>query len=152
MNPHDMAKDAIGVATTAGLGKDVIALLKDKVELTEKIAALEQEKSVLHRENVSLKKQIETLQQQLAAAGTKQEEFDPEALKILKVLFYQGERSIEYMADLLDISRAMAEYQRDALVKAGMIRHTRSRSGDYDLTVKGREFFIALIKKTDQAN
>jgi hypothetical protein len=33
-----------------------------------------------------------------------------------------------------------------------MVRHTRSRSGEYDLTVKGREHFIELIKKTGQAN
>ena len=152
MNLHDFVRGALRVATTAGMGKDVVAFLKEKALLTDKITVLEQEKSLLARENATLKKQKEILQHQLGTVGPKQDEFDPDAIKMLKTLFYQGERPIHYLSDLLEIPREMGEYHRDVLVKADMIKHTRSASGDYDLTMKGREYFVDLIKRTDQAD
>ena len=107
MSPKAIAKDAIRIATTAGLSKDVIDLLKEKVALlTEKIGTLEQEKSVLRTENTNLKKQIENLQQQLASLSPEQQGLDETAIKFLKILFDRGgETGLEYIAGLLGISK-----------------------------------------------
>jgi len=67
MGATDIAKDAIRIATTAGLSKDVIDLLEKKVSLlTDEINNLESENkslqskvSTLEAENADLKKQIQ---------------------------------------------------------------------------------------------
>jgi Holliday junction resolvasome RuvABC ATP-dependent DNA helicase subunit len=77
-----------------------------KTLLSEKIATLEQEKSVLQTEITNLKKQIENLQQQLASLTPEQQGLDETAIKFLKILFDRGgETGLEYIAGLLGISK-----------------------------------------------
>src|SRR5437588_3250259 len=52
-----------------------------KTLLSEKIATLEHEKSVLQTENTNLKKQIENLKQQLASFSPEQQGLDETAIK-----------------------------------------------------------------------
>jgi Holliday junction resolvasome RuvABC ATP-dependent DNA helicase subunit len=75
-----------------------------KALLSEKIATLEQEKSVLQTENTNLKKQIKNLQ--LAGLSPEQQGLDETAIKFLKILFDRGgDTGLEYIAGLLGISK-----------------------------------------------
>jgi predicted nuclease with TOPRIM domain len=149
MNPADIAKDAIRIASTAGLSKDVIDLLKEKVALlTEKIAALEQEKTVLNGENSNLRQEIEKLKQELDRLRPKQGGLDDTAKKFVKILFEAGGYvDFEQAAAHIGVTKGKAAYYRDVLLKEGILSGAGIVIGDvigeYELSPKGREFAVS---------
>lgn len=65
MSALDTAKDIARIASTAGLGKDVIDLLEKKAALlTEEIASLRAKVSRLETENTDLRQQLQRAQPQ----------------------------------------------------------------------------------------
>jgi regulator of replication initiation timing len=148
MGGAEIAKDAIRIATTAGLSKDVIDLLKEKIALlTEQIATLEQEKSALQAENSHLKQKIENLEREIERTRPKQGDIDESAKKFIKVLFEcDSSMDFDYVAAMLGVSKGKATYYIDVLIKNGMITGTGmvldDALGAYGLTAKGREFAV----------
>jgi FtsZ-binding cell division protein ZapB len=122
VNPHEIAKDAIRIVTTAGLSKDVIDLLEKKVALlTDEISTLTRKLEVSESENVSLKRKAADLEQQLERVSPKANRLDEAQIKFLQLLFKQGDVSIAAIGRQLGISEGMADYHRGALMDLGMI-------------------------------
>jgi FtsZ-binding cell division protein ZapB len=142
MGGGEIAKDVIRIATTAGLGKDVIDLLEKKISLlTEQITTLE-------TENTNLKKKVENLEQELERVRPKQGGLDETAKKFIKVLFESGSSlDFENVAGMLGVTKGKAAYYRDVLIKNGMISGIGvvidDALGAYELTPEGREFAVA---------
>lgn len=146
MSPQDIAKDAIRIATTAGLSKDVIDLLKEKVALlTDKIATLQ-------AENANLEKKIGDLEQELDRLRPKQDGLEEGAVRFLKLLFEGAELSVQEMAPRIGMSRGMAEYHCGILNEKQMI-HPMSIGVVMDfgeeptpttwiITSKGRQYLV----------
>jgi Holliday junction resolvasome RuvABC ATP-dependent DNA helicase subunit len=157
VNPQDLAKDAIRIATIAGLRKDVIERLNKKVVLlTEKITALKSEKSILDTENAKLKKKLENFHRQLADLSQQTSGLDEISHKILASLFYNGEFSVESLAQTAGILEGLAKYYLDDLKKEGLIQRTLrggvsfeglSVATTYDLTPRGREYVVKDLRK-----
>src|SRR5262249_23302167 len=114
--PIDIGKEIISLASTAGIKKDIIDLLKEKVTLlTEKIAALEADNSELKQKVTDLEKDLEHLR-------PPQEGFEEGAIQILKAMFSAGGNAFfETLAPQLRMSKSMADYHADSLLKSGMI-------------------------------
>jgi FtsZ-binding cell division protein ZapB len=114
MSPQDIAKDAIRLVTTAGLGKDVIDLLEKKVALlTEKIATLE-------TENANLKQKVENSEKELERLQPKQDRFEEGPEKILRFLF-DNDDDDSIMAEALQMNKGKAHHYCDVLYDAGML-------------------------------
>jgi hypothetical protein len=141
MGAGEIAKDAIRIATTAGLSKDVIDLLEKKISLlTEQIATLE-------TENANLKQKVVNFEQEIERTHPKQGALDETAKKFIKVLFESGSSmDFEYAAAMLGVTKGKAAYYIDVLIKNGMISGTGmvldAALGAYELTPKGREFAV----------
>jgi hypothetical protein len=145
VSPQDIAKDAIRLVTTAGLGKDVIDLLETKVALlTEKITTLEQE-------NTNLTTKVRELEQELANAPPKQGALDETSVKFLQLLFTHEELTIRRIANTLGIAKGVAEYHKDLLWNAEMIHPFGNEIvGDFGdpgevewgLIAKGRAYLV----------
>jgi chromosome segregation ATPase len=139
MGAQDIAKDAIRIATTAGLSKDVIDLLEKKIALlTEQIATLETEKA-------NLKEKLADLEQQLDRLRSK-EELHQDAIRFLKALFQSGELPLSEIARIIGVNKGIAEYHRDQLLKAEMIGYpmmvTRGQEPSVMLESKGRAYLV----------
>lgn len=153
MNPADIAKDAIRIATTAGLSKDVIDLLEKKVSLLAgQITTLNDKLALSETENANLKKKVTDLEQETIRLRPK-DALPDDAIKILEVLFDRGSLAMEYVAETLGIQKGMAEHYKDTLVDAEMVVPTGigfsgfgasgdwvETSGSFGLTAKGRAF------------
>jgi len=137
----NIAKDAIRIATTAGLSKDVIDLLEKKIVLlTEQITTLETENANLKRKAAELEEEVERLRPQEYG-------LDETAKNFIKVLFEAGSYlDFEYVGQRLGVSKGKAAYYRDVLLKAGMITGAGVIVGDalgpYELTTIGRQFAV----------
>jgi DNA-binding MarR family transcriptional regulator len=146
MNPQDIARDAIRLVTTAGLGKDVIDLLEKKVALlTDQIAALEQKNFVLETDDAELKRKVISLQQELENLRPKQDELEEGAKKFLQLLFNAGDSlTLEQIAANLGLPKSMADYHADALVAIGMIEVSAITPAGamLMLTAKGRAYVV----------
>lgn len=147
MSPQEIAKEAIRLATTHGLSKDVIDLLKEKIALlTEKIAALEQEKSVLQGENANLAKKVVNLEKELDRLRPKQGRLKEGPKKLLQILSHPIGPSLEQAARELGMTKVVAEHHADALVFAEMIRLSNvlipGQGTMYALTPKGRAYVV----------
>ena len=139
MGGGEIAKDAIRIVTTAGLSKDVIDLLKEKIALlTKQITALE-------TENSNLKKRVADLEQELTGVRPKGD-LHPDAVRFLKVLFEQGAQPVSQIAALLGIQKGFGEYHRDELLKREMIGYpmvrTLGRESSLLLKPKGRAYLV----------
>jgi DNA-binding transcriptional ArsR family regulator len=147
MGPQDIAKEAIRIATTAGLSKDVIDLLKEKIGLlTEQVTTLE-------TENTNLKQKVANLEQEIEHIRPKQGGLGEDSERILKLLFDHGQSlSIEQIASAVGIHKGIAEYHRDVLRDARMIGPpggvVYAGHETYKLLTKGRAFVVKnLFKK-----
>jgi DNA-binding MarR family transcriptional regulator len=144
MSPQDIAKDAIRIVTTAGLSKD--DLLDKKVALlTNEIVTLAQNLAASEAENVDLKNKVTDLEQQLASLRPKGE-LHPDAIRFLKMLFEHGALPVTQIAAILRISKGMAEYHRDELLKAEMIVYPKvvrfGRIPELLIQAKGRAYLV----------
>ena len=122
-----------------------------------RITALESEKSIFDTENANLKKKIENLHRQAADLSPQTSGLDEIYHKILTALFYNGEFSVESLAQTAGIFEGLTKFHLDDPKKEGMIQRTLSggvsfdalsSSATYDLTPEGREYVIKnLLKK-----
>jgi FtsZ-binding cell division protein ZapB len=141
MGGAEIARDAIRIATTAGLSKDVIDLLEKKISLlTEQIATLE-------TENANLTKKVVNLEQEVDRTRPNQSGLDETARKFIKVLFERGSSmDFDHVAAILGVTKGKAAYYIDVLTKHGMIVGTGvvldDALGAYELTPQGREFAV----------
>ena len=146
--PTDIAKDAIRIATTAGLDKDVIDLLKDKVALlTEKIAALEQENALLKSENSNLGKKMTNLEQKPQGSKPQSEIFEKDTERIIDFLFdhaIPGGHDIRWVGQQLGLSTEMSDYHYNILESAGMLE---SEGYGVGLSSKGKAYAVEVLGK-----
>jgi hypothetical protein len=142
MGAQDIAKDAIRIATTAGLSKDVIDLLKEKVALlTEQIETLETEKA-------NLKQKVADLGQELERLRPKGGGLEEGAEKFLKLLFdHRQPLSLPQIASGIGALIGTAEYHRDKLWELDMITSAGIAEQDYELMPEGREYVVKYLLK-----
>ena len=141
MNAHDavgLAKDAIRLVSTAGLGKDVIDLLEKKLSLlTEELELAKSENTNLKAENSDLKKKLGALEPQ--------EGIPVEAVQILKIFF---DRARAFLATDIEamtgMKKSVVDYHFGILRKSGLLKVGMSLDGPqpYFITDKGREFIV----------
>ncbi|MBU1055771.1 MAG: hypothetical protein KKC46_18375 [Proteobacteria bacterium] len=129
MGAFDIAKDAVRIASTAGLSKDVIDLLEKKLSLlTEeidtlhlKISNFETKVSHLEAENTNLKKQLQHLQ---PASN-----FSKETSDILHIFFDFGkELSVDDIVSALSLGISVINFHFDILQENNMIIQTIAES------------------------
>ena len=142
MNPLEIAKEAISIASNAGLKRDVIDLLDKKVGLlAEENIALE----LSETEVASLKRKVADLEQQLDNLRPKGELAD-DMLKVLKLFFENDGVTVTQIADTLKMTYGMAEYHCGELEKRGMIAFpTFGMMGveaPYYIEHKGRQYAV----------
>jgi DNA-directed RNA polymerase specialized sigma subunit len=139
MNPLEIAKEAISIASNAGLKKDVIDLLDKKVSL------LAEENIALKSEVASLNRKVADLEQQLDRFRPKTSGLDETSERFLQLLFGKS-MTISEVAATLNISKGMAEYHRDVLKREKMIALpaivTMGRENPYHLLEKGRGYLV----------
>jgi predicted nuclease with TOPRIM domain len=146
MGALDTAKEIAKIAVTSGLSTEIIGLLEKKITLlTEQVTALEQEKSVFETENSNLKKKIENLEQQLERLRPK-DDLHPDAIGFLKLLFVHSNLGIPGIMASLGITKGMAEYHRDNLLKAKMIARPNfgvaGQQTKYHIRAEGRAYLV----------
>lgn len=115
MSALDTAKEIARITVTSGLSTEIITLLEKKIALlTEQITTLESE-------NANLKDKADHLERELEHLRPKTD-LDEQTVGFLKLMFDDDQITVSQIADMLKISKGMAEYHRDILVKAEMIR------------------------------
>ena len=144
MGTLDIAKDAVRIASTAGLGKDVIDLLEKKLSLlTEEIERLNSKISHLETENTHLKAQLQHLQ---PTSG-----FSKETSDILRFFFDTGqELSANDIDSTLSLGISVVNFHFDILQENNMVIQTIAESrmmgilnpACFSITPKGREYVI----------
>lgn len=144
MSVTDIAKDAIRIASTTGLSKDVIDLLKEKITLLdEKLQSLTQENNTLKAENHDLLKRLESVGHKVQKQGQRPEGFDDTTEKILDMLFKNPDGiSIKRIVSHLGIEEGIVQYHFDLLFREKFIRQLNigfgSTAGTFGLTSSGR--------------
>jgi hypothetical protein len=142
MNPLEIAKEAISIASNAGLKKDVIDLLDKKVGLlADENVALKSEVASLNRKVADLEQELERLRPGAERLLAVQEEF-------LKVLYQSGvPLALDSMSSILRLEYEIVEHHADVLKDVGMIRWTGRGAGDwgkglhtYELSEKGKAY------------
>jgi RIO-like serine/threonine protein kinase len=137
MGALETAKEIGRMTATATLGKDVIDLLKEKVLLlTEQVTTLD-------AENKNLKAKVYDLEQELAKARPKEDGLDEVEVRFLQALTQRNWTPVEAVAAALSISKVKAQYHRDVLNKAGLIKMPMvvyAGQETYGLTSAGREY------------
>jgi RIO-like serine/threonine protein kinase len=137
MSAIETAKEIVRITSTAGLSKDVIDLLEKKnALLAEQITSLE-------TENANLKEKITNLQQQLDRLCPKENGLDETEVRFLQLLTQRNWTPIESIAAALSIAKVKAEYHRDVLTKARLIRMPMVVQVGYEtygLTEAGRAY------------
>jgi response regulator of citrate/malate metabolism len=133
MNPADIAKDAIRLATTHGLSKDVIDLMEKKIGLlTEEIASLTKERDLLFAKNIvlnaeksDLSEEILKLKQKPKSATTLPEGADETTERIISAMFSSSqEETMERLSTKLGMALGMIQFQFDILLRHGFVRMT----------------------------
>jgi regulator of replication initiation timing len=151
MSATEIAKEAIRIASTAGLSKDVIDLLKEKITiLDEKGQVLTQENNTLKAENYDLRKRLEVLEQDTTHAQ-QPEDFDDITDNILKMLFDHPDGiSMEWLSSHLGVEEGVVHYQFDLLFREKFARQLTigesgpfgSNAASFGLTIDGRAYVI----------
>ena len=134
MGATDIAKDAIRIASTAGLSKDVIDLLEKKISLlTDEIIKLTSENRILlskvsnlETENTQLKKQIQ---------NSKQSDHDLSFHEVeQKIIFYlknNPKSSIQQISVATKVNiPKIREYLEQSRVFGGVLSELDSPDGD----------------------
>ncbi|SRR6266542_6109701 len=150
MSWQDIASDAIRLVTNAGLKKDVVDLLKEK--LTEKISVLENEKSVLQTENVNLKQKTKNFEQQLQGLKPTKIDLEEITVSLLRRLARSGgSTSLERMANELGIPKVVVQHHAHLLESEGMLKMESQNGGqgrysfsrtECTLTQKGTAYVV----------
>jgi len=150
-------------------GADIAKIRAQLVPLREQTEAVEARVKELESQTqgTNFKEKCEDLQAELDEAKRKiaklqsqTEDLEEDAIRILDTLFTRGDSTIEYIAELIGIQRAMAEFHRDILFKKGFIQHTGigfkgfgamgnwvDTEGTIGLTESGRRFVVKLREK-----
>ena len=148
MTPSDassLAKEAIRLVSTAGLGKDVIDLLEKKLSLLgDELAQVTMRAQKAERENAELKEHLQALL-------SRHDSLDEVTEKVLR-LFFESPRDLSAAAIARTIGQkeGVAQYHVDVLCGRGFVRRTRpemiGRDGVspvlFGLTKEGRAFIV----------
>lgn len=155
MSASELAKDAIRIVSTAGLNKDVIDLLTQKVTLLDdKISTLTQEILMLKGKNFDLLRELEELKKQQGDLSPFPDGFDDTTNKIAESLFGNTDVTKESVAGRFGLELGIAEYHFDLLDKEKFIQQTRIGTNfngyrnppGYGLTSAGRAYIVRIKK------
>jgi hypothetical protein len=155
MSASDLAKDAIRIVSTAGLNKDVIDLLNQKITLLDdKISTLTQEILTLKSQNFDLIRELEELKKQQGDLSPFPDGFDDTTNRIVAAMFGASDVTKEAISRKIGIEFGIAEYHFDLLFREKFINQTRigikSYNGHspagYSLTPEGRAYAVKLKK------
>ncbi len=149
MNAADAFKEAVRVASTAGLSKDVIDLLDKKAALlAEQVTALEQENTALLRENRNLKLENENLKAQLQNARPKGDELEEGCVQMLiAIANFSGLITTDEIFRQLGVPKVQGDHWFDQLTKRKFIDFgcfATDAGSPISATALGREY---LAKK-----
>lgn len=123
MDLTNIAKDAIRIASTAGLSKDVIDLLTAKITLLdEKLVETKAAFSDVMLENQKLRKQLDDMQP--VENGLNEEE-----TKILHFFFEATEASCPAASANLQMPLPEVIHHVNSLIKREFLRHRRGSAG-----------------------
>jgi regulator of replication initiation timing len=157
MSAADLAKDAIKIATTAGLSKDVIDLLEKKLALiTEESLFFKDSLSKAIAENEVLKLKISNLEEQLQNLSPQEDRLDKECEEILFLLFETDRRlTIDQVTKHFQLHPSVAKahfdtlrQKRYVLARSAIVSDFGpSRPAEYELTSEGREYAMKHRKK-----
>jgi hypothetical protein len=141
----EIAKDAIRIASNAGLKKDVIDLLEKQVGLlAQEKVALKRRLELSETEAANLKRKVTYLEEQLKHMQPKGTRLDETSEKFLQVLLRVPTPSLEQMARELGMQQIVAHHA-NVLRKKGMIElvaYILHRGTVYSLTDKGTAYVI----------
>jgi len=145
MNPLDIAKEAIRIASNAGLKKDAIDLLEKHVGLlAQEKAALKSKLELSETEAANLKRKVRDLEEQLKQMQPKGTRLDETSEKFLQLLSRVPTPSLEQMARDLGMQQ-IAAYHANVLRRKGMIEllaYIPHRGTVYALTDKGTAYVV----------
>ena len=155
MSTTSLAKDALRIVSTAGLGKDVIDLLNLKITLLdEQVTTLTQEVLTLKGKNFDLLRELEELKKQQGDFSPFPDGFDDTTNRIVAALFGNRDVAKETISSHLGIEFGIMEYHFDLLFKerfaeqtrVGMtFNHGRTPPG-FSLTPEGRAYAVKMKK------
>lgn len=144
MGAIDLAKDAIKIATTAGLSKDVIDLLEKKLALmTEEGLFFKESLAKAITENETLKLKIINLEEELQSLSPQEDRLDKECEEILPLLLETDRRpTIDQVTAHFKTHPSVAKAHFDTLRKKNFVwarsaivtDFRRSRPAEYELT------------------
>lgn len=148
----NLAKEAIRLASTAGLGKDVIDLLTTKLDLlTQELAITKAQLSDAKSENTKLKTENEELKEQIQNIIPRPDRLKKKTVETLLHFFKEaGAISSERISELLGVEKSVADYHVDILKAEGFVRRysmgVRVMGGytppKYIITDSGRAYVI----------
>ena len=157
MSTTDLAKDAIRIATTAGLSKDVIDLLEKKLALmTEEGLFFKESLAKSIAENDALKLKVKNLEDQIHNLAQMGDGLDKECEDILFLFFEtDSEFSVDRIAAHFKMHPSVAKAHFDTLAKNEFIDapcqivfddgpHPPPR---FHITADGREYAMKRRKK-----
>jgi len=144
MGGGEIVKDVIRIASTAGLNKDVIDLLKEKISL------LAEQNTTLEKSNAALQKKNTELEQQLANLQPSSGRLHADTERFLQLLFRHKEMSVTQAAAFLGMTHGMTDYHKGVLFDARMAVWTGvgiktgfgSSEPQFCITQKGREYAV----------
>ena len=157
MSAVDLAKDAIKIAATAGLSKDVIDLLEKKLALiTEEGLFFKDSLAKSISENEVLKLMIVNLKEQIQNLSPQEDRLDKECEEILFLLFETNRKlTVDTVTQHFGLHPSVTQAHFDTLRKKIYV-WTRgrvvsdfapSRPAEYELTSEGREYAMKNRKK-----
>ena len=157
MSAIDIAKDAIKIATTAGLSKDVIDLLEKKLALlTEEVLFFKDSLAKSIAENEELKLTVVNLEEQIQNLSPQEDRLDKECEEILFLLFEADRKlTIDQATKHFQLHPSVAKAHFDTLRQKRFVFFRsaiitdfgRSRPAEYELTSEGRGYAMKNRKK-----
>jgi chromosome segregation ATPase len=145
MNPLEIAKEAIRIASNAGLKKDVIDLLEKQIGLlAQEKLALKRKLELSETEAANLKRKVKDLEEQLKHMQPKGTRLDETSEKFLQLLSRVPTPSLEQMARELGMPQILA-HRANVLRKKGMIElvgYIPHKGTVYALTGKGTAYVV----------
>ena len=155
MSATDLAKDAIRIVSTAGLNKDVIDLLNQKITLLDdKITTLTQEILTLKGKNFDLLRELEELKKQQGDLSPFPDGFDETTNSIVFAIFGVRGVTIEGISKQLRIDFGLTEYHFDLLIKEKFLEQIKLQitmygecsPAEFSLTPQGRSYVVKMKK------
>lgn len=126
MNASEIAKDAIRLATTHGLSKDVIDLMEKKLALlTENMTFLSDENKTLKAENMNLSYKLAEFNKKAVGMAQLPDGFDETTDQIIISMFASSDEStMEALSFALKLPMGMIQFHFDIMMRHSFVRKT----------------------------